>query len=738
MSNLFTKLFYGIIIFSCFSVSAFSQAQEPYYLFFDNFETDYPPIELEDGSTTELFDLLYFDAANDFPQYSKYIKRTGFGPSAFAAKDIDQYDVAVFPMGPDNGLQTVSGGIKVMDKIREMIAAGKGVLIIGSQIMTLSQDDSDVSDFIENDLGISNWGILPVSDGGQPLPFAKQGLENDPVGTSVITWCNGIFSENDSPLSEPWRFYAGIEVIAEVEEGTDFVEKFDYFGYREDPVYIDEDYYTAVKKEFENGGKVVFFSVGWDIVTKIHNDRTNQFLRNAIDWLIKDLPEPEQAIEAESTLIEFAPTEPGNTDFQQVRVRNSGREDLTITELEIENFLTDEGIFELAEEYEMPITLGPGQATSFNVKFEPEEKRTYEDALLIYSDAVNRPILTVDFQGSGGGEIGFGARISVSSFPVDFGELYLGEDNTVMIPVLNNGSENLELYDISFERNDEDAFQKLSPLSDPNVIAPGDELEIEVKFFPIVQGDIIEKIDFTGIILIQSNANNETQTRVTLKGTLLPNFAGPDAAILGGITSINFGNIYGPADTTFTIQNTGDQELMVSSIYVDGSPNIVNNNIITVYPEATVISPQDTAIVTISFDPPQLDPPREEYYQANVVVLSNAKVYDEFTIVVAANGVVSVEDGYAGYPEVYDFTVMPNPTTDNSRVEFNLNGTNSKQIKLNIIDVTGKVVANIFSGIAYPGQNEYAIPVNRLVSGTYYIVAEVDGKASQLQMVIER
>ncbi len=96
--------------------------------------------------------------------------------------------------------------------------------------------------------------------------------------------------------------------------------------------------------------------------------------------------------------------------------------------------------------------------------------------------------------------------------------------------------------------------------------------------------------------------------------------------------------------------------------------------------------------------------------------------------VLTQNGIDKAECGVvSGITEnaVSDLSANPNPASDRALLEFNLNETSD--VFVQVIDLTGKVVADVFNGTLAAGYNQMDINTADLANGTYFVKMNVNG-----------
>lgn len=98
--------------------------------------------------------------------------------------------------------------------------------------------------------------------------------------------------------------------------------------------------------------------------------------------------------------------------------------------------------------------------------------------------------------------------------------------------------------------------------------------------------------------------------------------------------------------------------------------------------------------------------------------------------IAGVSGVMSPDEG------INSFNVYPNPAQDNTMVEFTTE--NRENINVEIIDLTGKVVQNVFSGELANGTHQFPVQTAELSAGIYLVRLVTDeGKYITRKLVVE-
>lgn len=176
---------------------------------------------------------------------------------------------------------------------------------------------------------------------------------------------------------------------------------------------------------------------------------------------------------------------------------------------------------------------------------------------------------------------------------------------------------------------------------------------------------------------------------------------------------------------TVKISNTGDEALVISAInFKTGSNFKVKGS------TPLTVDAGQTVNVNVEFTPTEI-----KNYSDEITIVSNDKANPSSVITVKGIGISSGTTSVTGIiPNVFTMTVGPNPVINNSEINLTING--SVNLNLDLIDATGKVVRTIYSGVTT--SNKLELNAAQLSSGTYYLNANVNGKTTQLPVVVTK
>jgi hypothetical protein len=187
--------------------------------------------------------------------------------------------------------------------------------------------------------------------------------------------------------------------------------------------------------------------------------------------------------------VSFGSVQIGQSQTQTETVNNTGSASATISQASVSG--TGFSISGITT----PVTLGPGQSTSFSVTFAPQSSGNFSGSVSIASDASNSP-LTMSLSGSAIGQ----SQGTLSVSPVNVGSVTVGTSGTqtgtltasgASITVLSAGLTGANLSEFS-----------ISGLSFPVTVTPGQPVTFTVTFTPGANGAASASATFA------SNASN--------------------------------------------------------------------------------------------------------------------------------------------------------------------------------------------------------------------------------------
>lgn len=191
-------------------------------------------------------------------------------------------------------------------------------------------------------------------------------------------------------------------------------------------------------------------------------------------------------------------------------------------------------------------------------------------------------------------------------------------------------------------------------------------------------------------------------------------------------TQVVFGEINETKTGTETIQvtNTGDEALVISAINFKTGTNFKVKG-----STPLTIDAGQKVNVSVEFTPTEV-----KNYTDVITIVSNDKANPNSVVTVMGIGISGTASVSGIIPNVFTMTVGPNPVVNNSEIRLEING--SVNLNLELIDATGRVVRTIYNGVST--SNTLDLNAAQLSSGTYYLNANVNGKTTQLPVVVTK
>jgi len=200
------------------------------------------------------------------------------------------------------------------------------------------------------------------------------------------------------------------------------------------------------------------------------------------------------------TSLTFSGVQAGNNQSQTETVQNTGGSNVTISKV------TASGTGFSVSGVSTPVTLTPGESTSFGVTFAPQSSGNYSGSVTVSSDASN-PNLTVSLTGSASGQTG---QLSVTPTTINTGSVTVGTSGTAT-GTLSASGVSVVVSSVSLGGTNPSEFS-ISGLSFPVTVTTSQSVNFTVKFTPQASGGASASVSFT------SNASN-SPTNANLTGT---------------------------------------------------------------------------------------------------------------------------------------------------------------------------------------------------------------------------
>jgi hypothetical protein len=188
----------------------------------------------------------------------------------------------------------------------------------------------------------------------------------------------------------------------------------------------------------------------------------------------------------------------GSTNSQTIQLSNTGNGVLTITQASV----TGSG-FSTAG-LTLPLSLNPGQSTTFNAQFQPAGAGSASGSITIVSNAAGSPgVIALSGSGVAATEI-----LTLSTSSMNFGNVNAGSSSTQTETITNAGNSNVQISQIAASG----AGYSLSGASAPVTLTPTQSLTFSIIFSPTGVGSQ------SGSVTVTSNATGSPST-ISLTGS---------------------------------------------------------------------------------------------------------------------------------------------------------------------------------------------------------------------------
>lgn len=478
------------------------QAATPKYILFDNLEQP------------NFVDSAYWNYLSDpdiMPEIASYIIRKPFNDATLQQYNLADFDVAIILLG-DNKLNTRIGNVSVLNALRRIISAGKNAMIIGRRALWYAfnpespDKNPEVQKFLTDTLGIDYLTFLKVSrQEGNTIyywSFNIRGAFGDPVGMSIIKWCNIIYNPAPGIDWTPLAIYLGFDVFRSRDPQR--FPPVDHF-IRTNNTYPND---TIVGIRTEIGtSRLCFWSIGFEAFAG-DIPRSSQILR-AITWLKGNIAPDGAAYDLDPPVVEFGSVQIDSTLELDVTITSTGKLDLVIDEIDF--WENPDSVYEIVAgkiTSNKPKTLKRGQFHTFTIRFKPKENIEYKGSISIHSNALDQEYRYVDIWGYGG-ILQKGPQISTSANKdtIDFGYVARPTSKKIDFKIYNEGDRDLEIreFEIDTTFGDHTQFDIAQTLNKPFIIVPNDSAAIKLRFSAAVNEDKT----YIGRLHIETNIENQ-------------------------------------------------------------------------------------------------------------------------------------------------------------------------------------------------------------------------------------
>jgi ligand-binding sensor domain-containing protein len=357
------------------------------------------------------------------------------------------------------------------------------------------------------------------------------------------------------------------------------------------------------------------------------------------------------SLQMRPTTLAFGSVVLGDADTLSVVVKNTGTADLII------NLVQYPAGFSYVGNLTYPDTLAPGDSVQGSIRFAPIQAKAYRDTIKTFTNA---PTSRYDYIVTGTGVSAGTANLQLSPASLAFGNVLLGNADTLAVVSTNTGTADLIISEVQFPAGFSYSGSTGSPTFRPDTLAPGDFHQGSIRFAPT-----------------QAKAYRDTIKIFTNAPTSRYDYIVTGTGVASGINQpyltfprqptppYNYTNMFGydtlsigRSKTLSTyIKNTGTDTLHITSmvfiVNVAGIYSLVSPS--GSFPKS--VPANDSMLVTIRFQPTTV-----VSYNGKVEIISDSPTTPDY-IYIGGIG-VSAELSFAGedvhvHTNLYSFISIP-------------------------------------------------------------------------------
>jgi len=329
-----------------------------------------------------------------------------------------------------------------------------------------------------------------------------------------------------------------------------------------------------------------------------------------------------------------------------------------------------------------------------------------------------------------------GPQVQVDPLRMDFGYLPVADTMSLPLVVKNVGNQPLIIDEIDFFDDGDACFTLTSggfrSGTKKVTLKTGDTYLVTVMFKPK------DKINYAGILTVKSNSVYYKYYDIDVVGVGGKDVSGPKIDVSGGAT-MDFDTIStSNKNMDLVIHNKGESDLIIDKLKVIENDDDVFNFPQTINVPFTV-GPNDSnhTPIKVRFSL-RTD---QRMYKGKIQIHSNATNAPDFFIDLV--GVIgapsSVSDGKTSSNDgMFNMSVSPNPVNNNSKLNYSLSGMLVRNLNIDIFDIHGGKILNLYSGVLQPGDYQFDVSNLSLAPNVYVVIAELDGEKISIQFIYAR
>ncbi|MDR0927051.1 MAG: T9SS type A sorting domain-containing protein [Ignavibacteria bacterium] len=395
------------------------------------------------------------------------------------------------------------------------------------------------------------------------------------------------------------------------------------------------------------------------------------------------------------------------------------------------------GEFGIADEFEFPLRINGRGTITLNLTFRPTAEGVRSAKIQI---VIPNGMLEVVLEGVG---INVGLK-SLADY-IDFGEVYVDDYKEIVVPIaVNVSGDTISIHSLTITGPDSRCFS-YELLNKDSVLLDNDTLSIYLRFYPFTAGrkncvinlqhsylpfPIRWNVIGTGINVdcdtIQLNINDlalEIGNEVAYPFTIETNGNNTnlDVSEIHFSLSFNASLLY-PTTYSDEVRILGDRIVGTRKIIDISIPYKLGRQVIDGLRLMATFGNDTMSAITIS----------------NCAVVGNSRVYIQHNAAMYHLLNYCDADGVRLYDENGRIELsqnVPNPVSHSTNIEYELR--ENGLAELNLFDMSGNIVQNIFSEYKQKGKYSLTLAVSDLPAGLYYYILQNGSSRKMRMMMVE-
>ncbi len=237
---------------------------------------------------------------------------------------------------------------------------------------------------------------------------------------------------------------------------------------------------------------------------------------------------------------------------------------------------------------DIPDTLAPNEVTAVDVDFTPTSQTGFSGQICFHITEPCDTTLCVPMNGTG-----IQSSVLVRKSSLNYGTLFLCQDSTLSLSIVNTGTAPLNLQGLAITGTDAALFEETPPTSTPQTIAPGDSVVVTIRFVPGRSGTDGAK---TATLEITTDDPAQPLIRVSLLGERRRQFLATPVQLDFG--RVDVGTV---KEDTVTLDNRTGAPLVVSSLQITPPFSVVGTIPPGGFPRT--LAPGDSIRVRVLYTP---------------------------------------------------------------------------------------------------------------------------------------